>query len=152
MNALAARLDCTAQALYSLCKLPDAPIHVVTAAKVAILFNELCMTPGRSTPARKYAERKGWPPPLAWDDIDNDPKPPKPESANTLDEAAILRKMRGENVRVFHEERREVVRRLHAQGLTDGEIARLTGINGRQVLRDRQRLGLRANVLGQVSA
>lgn len=34
------------------------------------MYRQLCMTPGRSVRARNEAQRKSWPPPLAWDDID----------------------------------------------------------------------------------
>lgn len=46
-------------------------VQAQTARAVDALFRELCMTPGPSNRARRAAERKGWPPPLAWDDIDN---------------------------------------------------------------------------------
>lgn len=39
------------------------------------VFRDLCMTPGPSKRARLAAERKGWLPPLAWDDIDTDEQP-----------------------------------------------------------------------------
>lgn len=38
------------------------------ARQVAIVYDELSMTPGPSTRAVRHAERMGWPPPLAWDD------------------------------------------------------------------------------------
>lgn len=124
-----------------------------TAAAIKAVYERLCMTPGPSPKGRARAVAKGWLPPLAWDDIDDlNERPGRHGGARGLDESAILRKMRGEHVRVTHEERREVVRRLHTQGLSDGQITRLTGINGRQVLRDRQRLGLAANDMGRVSA
>lgn len=42
------------------------------------------------------------------------------------------------------EERLEVVTRLHARGLSDGEVQRLTGIHSDQAWRDRRDLGLPA--------
>lgn len=44
-----------------------------TAVKVAELFDRLHMTPGPSTRARKWAQRRGWVLPLCWDEdtIDN---------------------------------------------------------------------------------
>jgi hypothetical protein len=35
------------------------------------LWRDLCMTPGPSLRARRHAAARGWPPPLAWDDIDD---------------------------------------------------------------------------------
>jgi hypothetical protein len=42
-----------------------------TAAAVDAVFRARCMTPGPSHHARVVAARNGWPPPLAWDDIDD---------------------------------------------------------------------------------
>lgn len=41
---------------------------------IAALYEQLCMTPATGPLAnrtRTWATRQGWPPPLAWDDIDN---------------------------------------------------------------------------------
>ncbi|NUO96778.1 MAG: hypothetical protein HOW59_02485 [Nonomuraea sp.] len=105
-----------------------------------------------ATRARRRAATAGWAPPLAWDD--ETIEDPKAKPAHTLkaagpkplDEAAIVRRVEGDHrVQLTNAERREVVRRLHSQGLNDQEASRLTGISDRQVLRDRQRLGLPAN-------
>lgn len=40
------------------------------------VYDELHMTPGPSTRARLDARRKGWAPPLAWDDIDDPTQAP----------------------------------------------------------------------------
>lgn len=42
-----------------------------TAAKVAAVYRELWDQPGRSVRARNLAVKRGWAPPLAWDDIDD---------------------------------------------------------------------------------
>jgi hypothetical protein len=56
-----------------------------TAAKVAAVYDKLSMTlpPNQTsrekaavTKARNLARRKGWPPPLAWDNIDNPDEQP----------------------------------------------------------------------------
>jgi transcriptional regulator with XRE-family HTH domain len=46
-------------------------VTTATAARVAELYDGLSMTPGPSQPARNRAKKLGWPPPLAWDDIDD---------------------------------------------------------------------------------
>jgi hypothetical protein len=46
-------------------------VYTATAAKIAGVYEELCMTPGPSLKGLREAARKGWPPPLAWDDIDD---------------------------------------------------------------------------------
>lgn len=41
-----------------------------TAAKIDVLYRRLSAVPGTSVRARNEGRRRGWPPPLAWDDID----------------------------------------------------------------------------------
>ena len=55
-------------------------VRVATACQVAGLYDELSMTPGPSDYARNRAHRKGWMPPLAWDDdtIDSPEAQPNP--------------------------------------------------------------------------
>lgn len=43
-------------------------VYATTAARVAALYDELSMTPGPSVRARREAARRGYVPPLAWDD------------------------------------------------------------------------------------
>lgn len=45
-------------------------VHVDTAAKFAALYDRLHMTPGPSNRTRGLAVRRGWLPPLAYDDIE----------------------------------------------------------------------------------
>lgn len=50
-----------------------------TAAKVAAVYEQLALTTPTSHRApfcRRHAARQGWPPPLAWDDIDNPDEQP----------------------------------------------------------------------------
>ena len=47
--------------------------HTITVRRdrdIDQMYRQLCMTPGTSVRARNEGTRKGWPPPLAWDDID----------------------------------------------------------------------------------
>lgn len=129
-------------------------VTVATHRAVAALFDELWdKTPPRETrPERaaytralRYAKARGWLPPLAWDDIDNDPVPPTPDEPVLVDEQAVELAVGGERVRLRPEERREAIRRLHALGLSDGEIATRLHANVRVVFRIRKELGLRAN-------
>jgi hypothetical protein len=46
-------------------------VNAATWRAVDALWEELQATPGPSTRARTIAAKRGWPPPLAWDDIDN---------------------------------------------------------------------------------
>lgn len=64
------------QTIQNLARKPhDARIRVATAAKISALYEELSMTIGPSTVSAARARNKGWLPPLAWDDIDNDREP-----------------------------------------------------------------------------
>lgn len=46
-----------------------------TAARIDAVYRERCMTPVWDNAARRNALRRGWVPPLAWNDIDNDDQP-----------------------------------------------------------------------------
>lgn len=95
--------------------------------------------------AVNFAKARRWLAPLAWDDIDNDPEPPMPEQLDGgVDDMAIALAVMGENVRLTHDERREAVRRLHAELWSDNRIAETLHIADRTVLRIRQELGLAA--------
>jgi hypothetical protein len=52
--------------------------------------------------ARALAANRGWPPPMAWDDIDTDPSPyaDLPRVTDELDEIAIERAMAGDGMRL----------------------------------------------------
>lgn len=47
-----------------------------TNDRIAELFDRLSMTPGPSSPGRVRAAKKGWPPPLAWLNIDDPDEQP----------------------------------------------------------------------------
>ncbi|MFP7833104.1 hypothetical protein [Marisediminicola sp. LYQ134] len=113
--------------------------------------------PPRSTPAElgayrrslRHASTNGWVPPLAWDDIDNDPHPNMVDHADELeqlDDIAIALACAGEPVTLTPAERRAALTLVHAQRLSDPEIAECLHLNVRTVLRIRQELNLPANV------
>jgi hypothetical protein len=49
-----------------------AMVTVLTASRVAAVYDRLSGTPGSSVRARNAARRAGWAPPLAWDGVDID--------------------------------------------------------------------------------
>jgi hypothetical protein len=122
-----------------------------TADAVRAAYDQLAMRPGPSAKTRRLAAKYGYAPPLAWDDDTIDDPAAKPlhqlkdEHGTGVDQAAIERALAGQRVRLTRTERWTVVRRLHAQGLSDGEIARHAHLVDRTVLRDRQALGLPQN-------
>lgn len=70
---LAARLGCDRRRLAALTSGQQTKVTVRWARQVAELFNELHMVHGPGRKAARFAELKGWPVPLAWDEdtIDN---------------------------------------------------------------------------------
>lgn len=121
-------------------------VQAKTATSVRRLYDELSMTPGPSARARGWAAKRGWPPPLAWDDdtID-DPaaRPYRPRTKSTddqpstagaerldVDEVLVLRALRGERTHGANRlERAEVLRRWTAMGRSVDELNRRQGWN-----------------------
>lgn len=97
-----------------------------------------------SAAARAHAATHNWLPPLAWDDIDNDPEPCPTGCISTheddgLDEIAIERAMNGDaNVRLTLAEQVEVVRRLSGRGRSIRTIAAVLSTSTRTVSRYRK--------------
>lgn len=139
---------------------------VATARRMAVLYDELWDTApapanrwerGASNRARRNALARGWVPALAWDeDTIDDPTAAPAVTADEhvgVDEVAVLRRAHGDrSVELSRPERWLLVQRLHAEGMNDREIAARTGLIDRQILRDRQALGLPANTPGRASA
>jgi hypothetical protein len=133
--------------------------HKVTARvhrQVAELYNRMSVTlppregTGRTSwiRTRARAARKGWHPPLAWDDIDNDPAPVEVEEVPSdvlLDVVVVEMACDGRAPRrLLPREKEEVVRRLNARGLTDPDISSITLISERHIFRIRAALGVLA--------
>ena len=96
-----------------------------------------------SDAARAHATQHRWLPPLAWDDIDEDPDPALDPDASgedrDLDEIAIERAIAGDTrVRLTHAEQIEVVRRLSECGRSIRAIAELLSTSKRTVSRHRR--------------
>lgn len=72
-QALADRLGCTPDHIRWYRRAHDAGrlAHRDHAHRIAHLYEQLSGTPGPSPTARADAARRGWAPPLAWDDIDD---------------------------------------------------------------------------------
>jgi hypothetical protein len=130
-----------------------------TAREVDDLYERLWNTrPAQDTPARQRradaaraeARAAGWPPPLAWDDIDSDPDPPAlPGSANPhdIDEIAVDRAVAGDGIRLAQltpAEQTEAVRRLTERGKSIRDIAEQLRTTKRTVSRRRAGAAARA--------
>lgn len=130
----------------------DQPMYREHVDQVEALYAALSMTlpapanrfeQGGITRAKSYAKARGWLPPLALEVV---AEVPDVDTMSDLDEQAIFRRMHGDKtVRLTKAERRELVARLHAQGLTDAQIEALTQIADDTVMRDRHYLGLPPN-------
>lgn len=104
---------------------------------VVAAYDRLCMTPATSdarqvragiTRARRFAQRQGFAPPLAWDDIDTDPAPnygtkaPTRGARVTVDQGLVARVLAGEVLQLNTAERREVMARWIADGRTENSL------------------------------
>lgn len=133
-------------------------VYARTALAVSQLYAELWdVRPPETTHrerysasrARNYAAAHGWLPPIWWDDdMIEDPQHEPTidlDEPRGVDEVAIRRRIGGDRtVHLTRAERWHLIRLMHADGHNDQQIARRTGINDRQVLRDRKTLGLPA--------
>lgn len=122
---------------------------------IRAVYRELEHTPapdGRSSRiAIHYATQRGWITPAWWDEetID-DARADATVLAVDVDEVAVLRCASGSRhgLDLNIAEREEAVRLVHAEGLSDRQIAARTRITDRTVFRIRHRLGLPANLDG----
>ncbi len=76
------------------------------------------------TAARNSARRKGWLPPLAWDDIDRDPEPPTAlYSGPGIDPVVVLRLLEGDRTVTSNAaEKDEAMRQWRADGGSEREL------------------------------
>jgi hypothetical protein len=97
--------------------------------------------------AKNYAERHGFLPPLAWDDIDADAAPAAADDVDaTFDEVVVQRLVDGEQVEWTVAERLEAVRILASRGVNDSQIGKLIGHGGETIFKIRLRAGIPAAV------
>lgn len=122
-------------------------VRASTYERVAALYDDLSMVPGASDRTRAIALRRGWVPPLAWDDDEIDDPIAVPHVAPRptgvfLDEVAVGSVLAGYRCRLSTPERHEVLPVLVARGLSDKQVADLVGCAPETVLRNRKALGL----------
>jgi hypothetical protein len=142
MRELAKRLDCTRQAVQRLALEENPLVQLRTAGRVRALYWELSATPGPSVRARQQAAAKGWPTPIAWDDIDDPNEKPQRTSAepayvvdlrdDQVDEDAVEQAVRGayRYGKLRPVDRIETYRRLRAAGMGHGAVQTRLSING----------------------
>jgi hypothetical protein len=96
-------------------KWPTVKVHIDDGVRKA--YDRLSMSTGKSGKTRLWAERKGWVPPLAWDDeaIDNPAAVPQIDAiapAVTEGTNVAARWLNGESVILGAEDRKEVLAHL----------------------------------------
>jgi hypothetical protein len=117
----------------------EGKLRNTTARRYAEVYDRLSMSlpPERTkdekitaTRSRNLARRNGWPPPLAWDDIDRDPSHVDGlsdlEEGPEVDEVKVLRVLGGRRQDCTPAERQEVLNRWEG---SLAELQRLTGWN-----------------------
>lgn len=88
--------------------------------------------------SRGIAKRRGWPPPLAWDDIDDPDETPQVAAyqprnirdsyrSDDYDESVVLRILDGERLPATRAEREEAMRRWLAMGRTEKSLCAIHG-------------------------
>lgn len=116
-------------------------VFIGTAAKTRLAYDRLSMAPGPSSVARLYAERQGWPRPLAWDDETIDDPAAKPYRSTVraveldraqVDEVLVQRALAGQRVNANRAERRLIIERWTAAGRSLRELDAIQGITTRQ--------------------
>lgn len=129
--AVAARMGCRPEWVRQLTRIDRSRgVLTRTADQVRWVYDELTALPpptGRSaTYARTVAARYGWLPPLAWDDNAIDDPAAQPATGGTgqvVDEVAIARALRGEQIRLTRLERHHAVHAGRDRGVPFQRLA-----------------------------
>jgi hypothetical protein len=129
--------------------------HAVADA-IVIIYDKVSMIPCEDPTAgrvARQAKKKGWAPPLAWDDDTIDDPKAKPDFGNVQglelpDEAAIAMAMSGQRHKIGrplnNAEKRIAIERAFELGLSDSRTAELIGIRRGSVCATRVRMRWRA--------
>ncbi|MEU4779239.1 hypothetical protein [Micromonospora sp. NPDC023633] len=108
------------------------------AAAVKTAYEALSMRQGPSIYTAARAAKKGWPPPLAWDDEALDDPNAEPDlgdpNAEVIDEIAVRRALAGERVSLTRTERDRAIAIGLDRGMTAADIARALHISGSRAL------------------
>lgn len=153
---IAARLGCDRTWVSQARRESRPRVFASTARSVAGIYDELHMTPGPSTRTRTRALKAGWPPPLAYEDIDDPTCTPvvvkrhgvalwdlsHDTTDDAVDHVAIDRALTGGHVELTRPERLVVVARLAARGMSDADMAQRLDVTARTIFRDRQDAGI----------
>lgn len=111
---------------------PPITVKSHVAAGICRSYDELAMKPAPvtrvSSKCRSIAEREGWLPPMAWDDIDDpDAKPQMGGNEQVYDDVLVDRLLAGELLKSNRAEKLEAMRRWLASGGSEAELCRIHG-------------------------
>jgi hypothetical protein len=102
-----------------------------THDRIATVYADLAMSIPTPAPhrarTRTRARRLGYAPPLAWDDIDNDPEPSRSELATDLDPVVVMRLLQGDRVTATKAEKDAAMAQWIEQGGSQAELCRWHG-------------------------
>lgn len=143
MQHVAGRLGVKISAVSSYTRPGRKRVEARVARAVRDVYDDLASTPGGYTRSQKWAQRRGWPPPLAWDDETIDDPAATPwtptDHGDDLDPIAVARAVAGDPpATLTHAERAEAVRVLTERGASTPTIADLLGVTDRTVTRLRK--------------
>jgi hypothetical protein len=105
----------------------QAMVHIDTAEKVDEVYRQLGMTLGPSSRVRGLAAGRGWAPPLAWDDIDNDDAPNLGGTDDDIDPVVVDRLVAGHRTPSTNAEKCEAMRRWLAMGKSEASLCMAHG-------------------------
>jgi hypothetical protein len=109
-------------------------VHLTTAQRVAAVYDKLSMRLGPSDRCRSAARRRGWLPPLVWDDDTIDDPDARPHGGrdrsykHDIDPITVERVLAGDRLPMTHAESRAVVARARDLGWSEEQIKQRTGI------------------------
>lgn len=132
MREIAARTSSTPDQLEHSLRLQT--MTATRAQELRAAYDAMCMVTPPSTwqtdRLRRLAAKKGWAPPLAWDNIDTDDHPQLTDTTTTAaDWVVVERALLGQRVTATPTERDEIVRRWQAAGKSLSKLNRLQGWN-----------------------
>lgn len=120
--------------------LNDETVTLSFATRVKRVYELLSGTPGTSVRTQENARRRGWVPPLAWDDDEIDDPKAQPKGAvvsHGIDEFAVQLAVKGElgKQKLTRREAHVAIRRMRELGVPTAEIARRANVSERTVHR-----------------
>lgn len=133
LTELGARSGMPVQQVWDLAHGRKPQIKATTRGRIDDLFEQLSATPGTSRRARACAAKRGWLPPLAWDDIDAldcRAEPVESEAeGDVVDEVAVERALAGHRIELTDAELVAVLQVGVARGEPLSKLSNRLGVN-----------------------